>query len=88
MLEARRGTEGIQAVRIGRMVVALLIAISSSGCATLMQPFSAVQPTGALVEPEANSGPNASDADPPTASVEGQWITRVYLGWAGPSSQM
>ena len=61
MLDVLRSTKGIQAARIGRTAVVLLMATSSSGCATLMQPFSAVQPTAAFVEPGSNTGSSASD---------------------------
>ncbi len=88
MLEVLCSTKGIQAARIGPIAVALLIAASSGGCATLMQ---AVQPTAALVEPELNSRSSASDevsANSATPPVDSQWITHVYRGWAGPSSEM
>ena len=88
MLEVLRSTKGIQDTRIGRIAVVLLMATSSGGCATLMQPFSAVQPTAALVEPGSNTGSSASDqvsADSAATPVDSQWITRVYRGYAGPS---
>ena len=69
---------------------ALLTAGSLGGCATLMQAFSP-QPIGTLVEPGSNPEWGASDqesVDAATASVDSQWTTRVYHGWAGPSSQM
>ena len=82
----------LEVARTGRIAVVLLMATSSSGCATLMQPFSAVQPTSAIVEPASNfgSGPSedVSTSSAATSSVDGQWITHVYHGWAGPSSQM
>jgi len=89
MLKVLLSTKGIQAARIGRIAVVLLMATSSSGCATLMQPFSAVQPTTALVEPGSNTGSSASDeasADFATTPVDSQWITRVYRGYAGPGA--
>jgi len=85
MLKVLLCTKGIQAARIGRIAVVLLMATSSSGCAT----FSAVQPTTALVEPGSNTGSNASDeasADFATTPVDSQWITRVYRGYAGPGA--
>ena len=51
MLKVLLSANDIQAARIGRIAVVLLMATASSGCATLMQPFSAVQPTSAIVEP-------------------------------------
>ncbi len=91
MLEVHHSTKGVRAARFARMVVALLLASPLGGCATLMQPFSDVQPTAALIEPESNAGSvrlemRASDST--AAAVDGQWTTRVYYGWAGPSSQM
>ena len=86
MLKVLLSTNGIQAVRIGRIAVVLLMATASSGCATLMQPFSAVQPTAALVEPDHTSA-NVSDevsADFATTPVDSQWITHVYRGDADP----
>ena len=80
-------TNGIQAARIGRIAVVLLIAASSSGCATLMQPFSDVQPTAALVEPDQDTRLNASDevsTDFATTQVDNQWITHVYRGDPDP----
>ena len=87
MLKVLLCTKCIQAARIGRIAVVLLMATSSSGCATLMQPFSAVQPTTALVEPGSNTGSSASDEASAdfAAPVDSQWITRVYRGYAGPS---
>jgi hypothetical protein len=87
MLNVRRITNGIHALRIGRIAVVLLMATSSSGCATLMQPFSAVQPTAALVEPDQDTSANVSDevsADFATTPVDNQWITHVYRGDADP----
>ena len=80
----------IPIAKIASIIGAVLIAGSLGGCATFMQAFSAEQPTAALVEPASNSGAGASDvsADAATASVDSQWTTRVYHGWAGPSSQM
>jgi hypothetical protein len=81
----------IPTAKIALTIGAVLIAGPLGGCATLRQPFSAVQPTAALVEPASNSGARASDevsVDAATASVDSQWTTRVYHGWAGPSSQM
>ncbi len=91
MLKVHHGTKGLQAARITRMVVALLVASVLGGCATLMQPFSDVQPTAPLIEPESNAGSNTfgeASADSSAAAVGGPWTTRVYHGWAGPSSQM
>ena len=87
MLKVLLSTNGIQAARIGRIAVVLLMATSSSGCATLMQPFSAVQPTAALVEPDQDTSANVSDevsADFATTPVDNQWITHVYRGDADP----
>ena len=81
----------LEIARTGRIAVVLLMATSSSGCATLMQPYSAVQPTSAIVEPASNFGSGPSEdvgTSSATNSVDGQWITHVYHGWAGPSSQM
>ena len=81
----------LEVARMGRIAVVLLMATSSSGCATLMQPFSAVQPTTAIVEPASNFGSGPSEdvgTSSATTSVDGQWITHVYRGWAGPSSEM
>ena len=81
----------LEIARTGRIAVVLLMAASSSGCATLMQPFSAVQPTSAIVEPASNFGSGPSEdvsTSSATTPVGGQWITHVYHGWAGPSSQM
>ena len=53
--------------------------------------FSTAQPTAALVEPQSNAGSGTfgdASADTTTTAVDGQWTTRVYHGWAGPSSQM
>ena len=91
MLEIHHSTKRIQAARIARMVVALLVAGPLGGCATLMQVFSTVQPTAALIEPQSNAGSGTfgdASADTTTTAVDGQWTTRVYHGWAGPSSQM
>jgi hypothetical protein len=88
MLEVLRSTRAIQAARIGRIAVVLLMATSSSGCATLMQTFSAVQPTAALSEAESNTGSGASDevmAESAATQVDSQWVTHVYKGWTGPS---
>ena len=63
------------------------MATSSSGCATLMQPFSNVQPTAALVEPDQDTSANVSDevsADFATTPVDNEWITRVYRGDPDP----
>ena len=87
MLKVLLSTNGIQAARIGRIAVVLLMATASSGCATLMQPFSAVQPTAALVEPDQDTSANVSDevsADFATTPVDNQWITHVYRGDADP----
>jgi len=86
MLKVLLSAKGIQAARIGRIAVVLLMATSSSGCATLMQPFS-VQPTAALAEAESNTGSSASDEvrAESAAEVSSQWVTHVYKGWAGPS---
>ena len=81
----------IPIAKIASIIGAVLIAGSLGGCATFMQAFSAEQPAAALVEPASNSGAGASDdvsADAARASVDSQWTTRVYHGWAGPSSQM
>ena len=81
----------LEVARMGRIAVVLLMATSSSGCATLMQPLSAAQPTAARVEPAPNFGSGPSDdvsASSATTSVDGQWITHVYHRWAGPSSEM
>ena len=91
MLEVVRSTGDIRAARIWRIAVVVLMATTCSGCATLMQPFSAVQPTTAIVEPASNFGSGPSEdvgTSSATTSVDGQWITQVYHGWAGPSSQM
>ena len=91
MLELHHGTKRVQAARMARMVVALLVAGPLGGCATLMQAFSTVQPTAALVEPQSNVGSGTfgeASADPTASAVDIQWATRVYHGWAGPSSQM
>ena len=91
MLELHHRTKGAQAARMARMVVALLVAGPLGGCATLMQVFSTVQPTAALVEPQSNAGSvtfGDASADPTASAVDSQWTTRVYHGWAGPSSQM
>ena len=48
-----------------------------------MQPFSDVQPTAALVEPDQDTGLNASDevsTDFATTQVDNRWITEVYRG--------
>jgi hypothetical protein len=81
----------LKVARIVRMAVVLLVATSSSGCATLVQLFSAVQPTAAIVEPASSFGPGSSEdvgTSSAATSVDGQWITHIYHGWAGPSSQM
>jgi len=81
----------LKVARTVRIAVVLLVATSSSGCATLMRPFSAVQPTSAIVEPASNFGSGPSEdvsTSSTTTPVGGQWTTRVYHGWAGPSSQM
>ena len=84
-----RSISRISTAKIASTIGAVLIAGSLGGCATFMQAFSAEQPTAALVEPASNSGAGASDdPDAATASVDSQWTTRVYHGWAGPSSQM
>jgi len=87
MLKVLLSAKGIQAARIGRIAVVLLMATSSSGCATLMQPFSAVQPTAALAVAGSNTGSSASDEvrAESAAEVSSQWVTHVYKGWAGPS---
>ena len=80
MLKVRLSTN---AARIGRIAVVLLIATSSSGCATLMQPFSDVPPTAALVEPGQDTRLNASDEVSTgfaTTSVDNPWIIHVYRG--------
>ena len=77
MLKVLLSAKGIQAARIGRIAVVLLMATSSSGCATLMQPFSAVQPTAALAVAESNTGSSASDevrAESAATPVDGQWV--------------
>ena len=83
MLKVRLSTNRVQATRIGCIAVVLLIAASSSGCATLMQPFSDVQPTAALVEPDQDTGLNASDevsTDFATTQVDNRWIAPTYVG--------
>jgi len=86
MFEVYRTKFGsVQAV--GRIAAVTLFATASSGCATLMQPFSDVQPTAALVEPDQNTRLNASDevsADFATTPVDNQWIAHVYRGDADP----
>ncbi len=80
----------IPIAKIALTIGAVVVAASLGGCATLMQALSA-QPTAPLVESESNSGALTSvnvSADAATASVDSQWTTRVYHGWAGPSSQM
>lgn len=75
------GRTSRQALRIGRILAAALIATLNSGCATLMQPFSAVQPTAALVEPDGDSGssiPDNASERFASASVDSAWSTRVY----------
>jgi hypothetical protein len=87
MLEVLRSTKGIQAARIRRIAVVLLMATASSGCATLMPPFSDVQPTAAIVEPGQDTRVNASDevsTDFATTSVDIQWVARVYRGDPDP----
>ncbi len=67
-----------QAMRIVRVLVATLFATASSGCATLMQPFSTVQPTAALVEPDW-SGSASVPATPFTKpAADGGWTTRTF----------
>ena len=70
-----------QAVRIVRVLAATIVATASSGCATLTQPGSTVQPTAALVEPDLGSGSSIPDSASDrftTASVDAPWSTRVY----------
>ena len=91
MLELHHGTKRVQAARMARVVVALLVAGPLGGCATLMQAFSTVQPTAAVIETGSNAGSGTfgdASADATATAVDGQWTTRVYHGWAGPSSQM
>lgn len=86
MLKVLLTTNSIQAARIGRIAVALLIATSSSGCATLMQPFSDVQPTAALVEQDQDTRLDASEevsTDFAASPVDDQWVARVYRGDPG-----
>jgi len=74
---------------MARIVVVLLLAGSLGGCATLMQAFS-MQPTAALSETDSNAGSGTlgdAGADATVTAADGQWTTRVYHGWAGPSSQ-
>jgi hypothetical protein len=81
----------LEVAKTGRIAVLLLVATSSSGCATLMQPFAAMQPTAAIVESASGFELGASEdvsTNSATTSASGQWITHVYQGWAGPSSQM
>ncbi len=89
MLEVHHSTKGIPAARSACMVVALLVASPLGGCATLMQAFSAVEPIAAPTETVSNAGSfGDASADSTASAVDGQWTTRVYHGWAGPSSQM
>ncbi len=91
MLELHHSAKRIRAARIARVVVAFLVAGPLGGCATFMQAFSTVQPTAALIEPQSDAGSGTFgdvSADPTAGAVDGQWTTRVYHGWAGPSSQM
>ena len=86
-----RSIRRVPIAKIALTIGAVLIAGSLGGCATFMQAFSAEQPTAALLEPASSPGAGASDdvsADAARASVDSQWTTRVYHGWAGPSSQM
>jgi hypothetical protein len=88
MLEVYHRT---QTARIARIAVALLVASPLGGCATLMQAFSTVQPSGPLMETESNAGSGTfgdASADAAATADDGGWTTRVYHGWAGPSSQM
>ena len=79
----------IKVARIAHIVAALLIAGALGGCASLIQSLSGGQPIAALADPASNSGWIASaDARTGSATTDGSWITRVYHGWAGPSSQM
>jgi ABC-type Fe3+-siderophore transport system permease subunit len=82
-----RSTKGVQVARISRIAVVLLVGASCSGCATLMQPLFAGEPTTAGVEPGSNFSAASSESSAAT-SVDDQWITHVYHGWAGPSSEM
>jgi hypothetical protein len=87
MFKVRRSTELRSVQAVGRIVAVTLFATASSGCATLMQPFSDVQPTAALVEPDQDTRSNVFDevsADFATPPVDNQWITRVYRGDADP----
>jgi hypothetical protein len=70
-----------QAVRIVRVLAATFFATASSGCATLMQPFSAVQPAAALVAPDRGSDSSIPDSESErftSASIDAPWRTRVY----------
>ena len=70
-----------QAVTIVRVLAATIVATASSGCATLMQPGSTVQPMAALVGPDLGSGssiPDSASERITTASVDAPWSTRVY----------
>jgi len=91
MLKVLLSAKGIQAARIGRIAVVLLIATSSSGCATLMQPFS-VQPTAALAEAESNTGSSASDevrAESAATPVDGQWVGSLQcVGSSAPTGAL
>ena len=66
-----------QAMRIVRVLVATLFATASSGCATLMQPFSTVQPTAALVDPDW-SGSSSVPAPFTKPAADGGWTTRAF----------
>jgi hypothetical protein len=82
-----RSIRRVPIAKIALTISAVLIAGSLGGCATLMQGFSAQPTVGSASDPGWSISDQES-TDAATASVDSQWTTRVYHGWAGPSSQM
>jgi len=74
MARFSRRAKGTEAIWLACLAAAHLIAALNGGCAEQPSPL-----------PE-----TISNADWKTVSstTDGQWVTKVYHGWAGPSSQM